>query len=215
MKTSALASFSLLLMACVGTSSAPSSVAIAQSPAELEIELANDGDEEQRAREQLRRIVRNFDLSPWLFTRRVRVEAGVIPHSHPVLTVNTRYLDNDTAQVATFVHEQLHWFFVEHESRTDSAMAELARRYPDAPDRPPEGARNKHSTYLHLLVCTLEYDAMRAMVGDEGARRTLGGWRHYRWVYRTVLEQPDSIRRVLRAHGLDAPRAGRNGSSRD
>ena len=56
-----------------------------------------------------------------------RIETGVIPHSHPVLTLNTQYIDRDTLQIATFVHEQLHWFFDAHAAATDSAIADLAR----------------------------------------------------------------------------------------
>src|ERR1044071_6136285 len=66
---------------------------------------------EERARDQLRRLLRTYDLHKWLFLRDILIQSGVIPHSHPVLTLNTRYLDEDTAQ--PFVHEQLHWFLTD------------------------------------------------------------------------------------------------------
>jgi hypothetical protein len=93
--------------------------------AQVTIELASNTALEQRGQAQLERLLGTYDLSPWLFTRAVRIESYVIPHSHPVLTLNTRYLDNDTAQVATFIHEQLHWFLVQREAPADSALAEL------------------------------------------------------------------------------------------
>jgi hypothetical protein len=86
---------------------------------------------------------------------------------------------------------------------------ELRRLFPDAPSGPSQGARDQYSTYLHLLVCMLEYDGVRRLFGDDVARRTVQGWRHYAWIYRQVLDQPQKIRRVLAAHRLDDPDARR------
>jgi len=178
--------------------------AAVQAP--VTIELASNTALEQRGREQLERLLETHDLEAWLFTRAVRIESYVIPHSHPVLTVNTRYLDNDTAQVATFIHEQLHWFLVEREAATDSAIAELRRMFPNVPGEPPEGASDEPSTYLHLLVCTLELEGTGRVFGDAAARRTLESWKHYTWVYRQVLDRTDALTQVLRAHGLSPTR---------
>lgn len=177
-----------------------------QSVPAVQVGLASGSPEEVQARDQLLAIVEKWDLSKWLFTREARIEARAIPHSHPVLTLNARYLANDTAQIATFVHEQLHWFFVRREAATDAAVAELERLFPDAPDG-PEGAGDPYSTYLHLLVCLLEYDALVEIFDEGVARRTSEGWRHYPWIYRQVLDRPAVIRGVLVLHGLDDPDA--------
>ena len=169
------------------------------------IDVAGTSPLEERGRVQLERLLRRHDLRRWLFTRTVRIQSRVIPHSHPVLTLNTRYLDDDTVQVATFLHEQLHWFLADRQGATDSAMADLRRLYPRVPAAPPEGARDEESTYLHLLTCLLERDAVSEVFGQEAARRTLAGARHYTWVYREVLERPNPIRAILRARGLVVP----------
>ena len=96
--------------------------------------------------------------------------AYVIPHSHPVLTLNTRYLDDQhTAQLATFVHEQIHWFLADHMdcAKTDAALTELRVLYPTVPTELPTGARGERSTYLHLIVCTLELQALTELLGAE------------------------------------------------
>jgi uncharacterized protein len=172
------------------------------SPKAVEIQLASGTELERRGRDQLERLLKTYDLDRWTYTRTVRIESRVIPHSHPVLTLNTRYLEDDTAQVATYLHEQLHWFIVERGAAGDSAIAELRRVYPSVPSAPPEGARDEESTYLHLLVCLLELDATAEVFGEAPARRALGRWRHYTWVYREVLERPEPLRRIARAHGL-------------
>ncbi len=173
----------------------------------IEIRLASGTALERKGRDQLERVLAKWDLSRWLFTRIVQIQSRVIPHSHPVLTLNTQYLEDDRAQVATLVHEQLHWFFARHETATDSAIADLRRVYPDAPGGPPQGARDKESTYLHLLVCLVEFDALRELFGEPDARRMLGSWDHYTWIYREVLERPEPIRPILRRHGLESPDA--------
>src|SRR3954463_5742905 len=174
---------------------------------DVTIRLTNGDEREQAAETQLRRLLTTWDLSRWLFTRTIQIQSGAIPHSHPVLTVNTQYLDNDIPQVATVIHEELHWFLVQHSAETDAAIAELEALYPSVPEAPPDGANGRRSTYLHLLDCLLEFDGVRGLLGDDTARRTLGTFPYYRWVYREVLEHPAPIRQILRTHGLDAPDA--------
>ena len=124
----------------------------------IDIRLQSGTALEERGRDQLRRLLRTYDLQNWLFTRNVLIQSGVVPHSHPVLTLNTRYLDDDTAQLATFVHEQFHWFLTDHVERakTNAALTELRALYPTVPTAAPEGASSERSTYLHLIVCHLE-----------------------------------------------------------
>jgi hypothetical protein len=62
---------------------------------------------------------------------------------------------------------------------------------------------------LHLLICQLEYDSVRDLVGDPAARRVISGYTHYSWIYREVLERPEPLRQLLRKYGLDRPDARR------
>jgi hypothetical protein len=73
----------------------------------LDIVLANDTPRERAARDQLRRLIAAHDLRGWVFTNQIRIEQGAIPQSHPVLTLNTRHLDDDDRALAAFLHEQL------------------------------------------------------------------------------------------------------------
>ena len=177
----------------------------------IDIRLQTGTPLEERGRDQLRRLLRTYDLHKWLFTRDILIQSGVIPHSHPVLTLNTRYLDDDTAQLATFVHEQLHWFLTDHIERgkTNAALTELRALYPTVPTTPPEGAMGERSTYLHLIVCHLELQAMTALLGEQSARQQLERWTHYTWVYRTVLTETERIGELLRTHGVVVPERSR------
>ena len=173
----------------------------------LEIRLHSGTPLEERGRDQLRRLLHTHDLQKWLFTRDVLIQSGVLPHSHPVLTLNTRYLDDDTAQLATFVHEQIHWFLTDHMERakTDAALTELRVLYPTVPTERPTGAGGERSTYLHLIVCTVELQALTELLGEQSARQQLESWNHYTWVYRTVLTDTERIGGLLRRHGVVVP----------
>jgi hypothetical protein len=173
----------------------------------LEIRLHSGTPVEERGRDQLRRLLHTHDVRKWLFTRDVLIQSGMIPHSHPVLILNTRYLGDDTAQLATFVHEQIHWFLTDHLERvkTDAALTELRALYPTVPTALPTGASSERSTYLHLIVCSLELQALTELLGEPSARQQLERWTHYTWVYWTVLTDTERLGGVLRRHGIIVP----------
>ena len=170
----------------------------------IDIALAHGSKTEAQTKAQLQRLLAAYDLSKWIFTRTIVIEDGVIPHSHPKLTLSTRHLKDDELLLSTFVHEQLHWLLDQKEKETDAAIKELRAMFPKVPAGPPEGARNEHSTYLHLLVVYLEYRADRELLGELKARQVMDFWStdHYRWVYRTVLERPRDIGNVALKHKL-------------
>ena len=39
-----------------------------------------------------------------------------------------------------------------------------------------EGARDEFSTYLHLIVCYLEFSAMKELLGEPKAREIMARW---------------------------------------
>ncbi|MGD8328798.1 MAG: hypothetical protein PVJ49_05130 [Acidobacteriota bacterium] len=172
----------------------------------VNITVVNGSADEQRAKEQLERLLDAYDLDAWIFTREVRIEAGVIPHSHPVLTLDTGSLDNDDGALSGFLHEQFHWYANEIGDVTDAVKAEFAEIFPDAPDGPEAGgARDRNSTYLHLMVCDLELQAMSELLGEARARAVIEGYRHYPWIYDQVLHNP-VVRQVNERHGAVVPR---------
>jgi len=161
-------------------------------------------DEEAQAREQLQRLLAEYDLDPWIFTTRIRIAAGEIPHSHPILTLNTKYLDDDLRQLGTFVHEQMHWYEESdaHEAAVDRAIEDLRALYPDPPDHEGIGTRSEYSTYLHLVVNWLTFDALRHLLGEEEARWLTDENRIYRWVNQRVLADTEAIGAILDEQGL-------------
>jgi len=172
-------------------------------------------EEKAQAREQLKRILSRYDLDPWIFTQRVQIESGVEPRSHPTLTLNTDFLDNDEMQLSVFLHEQAHWFVsrsVPHRALADeeevAVIQELRQMYPNAPV--PD-----YNAYLHLIVAWVELDAMAELTGEERARQLLRAKvrrlvdeptsevdKRYRWYNLRVLEDTDAIGSLLMKRGL-------------
>lgn len=182
------------------------SVAAQTANKPLEITLKHNDQREQQTKQQLQRLLSAYDVSDWIFTQKIIIESGfnVIPHSHPVLTLSTRHLKDDELLLSTFVHEQLHWFLVQNPKETEEAYKELRSLFPKVPVGFPEGARNEESTYKHIIVCYLEYQAVKALLGELKAKQVMGFWAtdHYTWIYKTVLEREREIGSLVRKHKL-------------
>src|ERR1700746_2589308 len=97
-RTSALGAIGFVAVAFAATTSAQQPATGKTSPrgAAVEIELRHNTPNEQATADQLRRLLTKFDVSPWLFTGRVLIDEQAIPHSHPVLTLHTRHLAQDS-----------------------------------------------------------------------------------------------------------------------
>jgi len=187
-------------------------VSAAETPA-VAIELAHNSGNEQQVKAQLQRLLKEYDLSRWIFTRKIRIEQGTRPHSHPVLTLNTRYATNDRLLLAGFVHEQIHWFLVGKGRDASKAIAEAAQRYSDAPESIADGgAGNAGSTTLHLVVCQLEFESLRALLGADTAtavvqeqiKEGVSGL-GYQWIYQKVLDDQDQLSELIRKYNLTLP----------
>jgi hypothetical protein len=173
-------------------------------PSPLQIRLRQGTPGEQRTQAAVEALLAAYDLDGLLFTTDVEIDETAFPHSHPVLTLNTAYLNDAQLLLAEFVHEQLHWFEEAHAERRDHAIKLTVDLYPYVPPNPPEGSVTETSTRLHLLVCYWEYQALKCLLGAASARETIErlSRHHYCWVYRTVLRDEARIGQLLQAQDL-------------
>ena len=167
----------------------------------LNVSTAADTPGEQATREQLLRLLNEHDIERWLFTREVLIDETSIPHSHPVLTLHTRHLGDDLELLSTFIHEQYHWLVAGQSSNEEAAIQAFRELFPDAPGRDGGGARDSYSSYLHLIVCDLEFQGMTVLFGEETARRVLSGITHYQWIYERVLGD-SRVREINERYGF-------------
>ncbi len=171
----------------------------------VSIQLANGTDKEQQAKEQLERLFSEYDTSHYTFTRKVVIEQGVIPHSHPVLTLNVRYLQDRRPR-------PLHL-----RARTDSLVPD-GTPAPDSRRQTSIGADVRESAcrreggfprprfrLYHLIVCELEREADLKLIGPERTDAVMRFWTtdHYTWIYTTVLADHEKIQSVIRKNNLE------------
>jgi acyl-CoA thioesterase I len=171
----------------------------------ISIELAHNSEREIKTKEQLEHLLSSYDLRKYTFTHNVIIDEQSIPHSHPVLTLHTRHLNSDDQLLSTYVHEQLHWYLDEHLPQTQAAENELRKIYQKVPVGYPDGADDEESTYLHLITCYLEMQADRGLIGPERTLNVMNFWAsdHYRWVYKTVMQDEATIRKVVEQEQLE------------
>lgn len=196
-----LAAFLAVVVLAAGSISVP---AYSEDVQEFEFHFAGVNEKERLVADQVRSLANKFDLAPWILTRKIRVESGVIPHSHPMLTLHTKYLGNPDGLLATFLHEQIHWHLASpvRQVPVREAKEELRRLYPKVPKAVDGGAASRESTYLHLLVNWLEFDALVSLVGRENARRIIEEKDHYEWIYARILADDARLESLMMRHGL-------------
>ena len=165
-------------------------LSLAQARAEKIIECI------KRWREQL-------DIRRFEYTDHLRVAPTEISHSHPVLTLNTALFNPDEI-LCEYLHEQMHWYLdgLGCADPSGPLIAELKQRYPETPVGYPEGAKDEYSTYLHLIVNWLEIEAASQFLARERVREIARMKHYYRWVYRSVLSDWDSLEDMFRARDI-------------
>jgi hypothetical protein len=170
----------------------------------LVIKLVHGTMPEQKTRTQLQSLMAKYDLSRWLFTQEINIESQVIPHSHPVLTLNTRHLNQDDLLLSTVIHEQLHWFLDTRKSATAAAVGELRLIYPKIPVGYPDGSNDIDGNYEHMVVISLEYQALKTLLGQAKANDVMVYWSedHYKWLYKKALVDQALLDALIVKYGL-------------
>jgi hypothetical protein len=170
-----------------------------------------DIEEAQRAAERVRGWLvalrgRHHGLARYEYTRHVRIVPASATYSHPILTLGTRFAESEDHLLATYLHEQMHWYLWRLGGPDHDPVLpffdELVRRYPKAPTRLPDGARNYEQTYVHLVVCWLELQAVAEFIGWDRAAALAETNYGYRWIYRTVVRDREALGQLFEAHGI-------------
>ena len=160
--------------------------------------------EEQR-KAQMERLAKQYDLKKYTITRDILIERGAMNHSYPVLTLNLRFLDNDDLALSAYAHEQGHWVLMErHRGDNPRLFDDLHSTFPNLEIQAPEGDGELRSSYFHIAVCMLEWQAMEDLLGPERARKVIE-WKqsdHYKAIYSTILNQRERVEAVLNRYDV-------------
>lgn len=171
----------------------------------LAITLKTNHAREIQTKEQILRLAKDYNLSKWFFTKNIVIENGfnVVPHSHPVLTLNTRHLKDDELLLGTFIHEQCHWY-LDTLGAKQAIYDEIKALFPNPSSTFPEGSGDSTSTWYHIMVCYLEYKGLVELLGELKAFEVISFWQqdHYTWIYKTVWENRQKLGTIVRKYKM-------------
>lgn len=181
---------------------------MASTSSDLNITLANGSPSEQATRELLLELLDSYPLEKWRYTNEIRISDGEIPHSHPTLTLNS-YPDRrqPLRLLASYIHEQLHWFWVleAHGDKSEEAWRQLRDAFPGLPVDRPAGCGTEHSNYLHVAINYWELAALTELIGSDAARGFISQKPFYTAIYGIVLTETARIQSILETLGLIPP----------
>ena len=189
----------------IAAAAVAASLASAQTP-KLNIKTKHGFPMEEQRKSQMERLAKQYDLKKYTITRDILIERGAMNHSSPVLTLNLRFLDNDDLALSAYVHEQGHWVLMErHRDDNPALFEDLQRTFPNMEIRVPDGDGELRSSYFHIAVCMLEWQAMEELAGAERARKVIE-WKqgdHYKAIYATLLNHREQVESVLGRHEMN------------
>jgi len=171
---------------------------------DFKIDLHSGNENEKKAEQLIRDFAKTYDLSPYIFTNHILIQSRVIPHSHPILTLNTRQVSEPQRYLALLLHEEIHWFFAadEREAQLKKFISKMKEKYPKVPSRKDGGANDDESTYLHFGVCYYELEAMTKYIGEKKAVENFGTEDVYSWIRKEILGNREFVKRALLDSGL-------------
>ena len=162
------------------------------------IKVKNNSITEKKSKELLKSVIAKYKVDKYIYTKTVMIQDSMIPHSHPILTINTSDT-TDENMISTFLHEQMHWFILSKSEKTKKVMVILKKEFPGAKINFPDGSGDIQSTYEHLIVCYYEYQALKELCGQEKADKVMNylKGRLYKWIYATMLQNEEKIKQIL------------------
>jgi hypothetical protein len=179
------------------------SVSIAQA---IEFTTEHSAESEKETIELIKSLNKAYDLTKWQFSDAVHINKKAIPHSHPILTLHTRHNKPQEIDLllSTYLHENIHWYLDAHQTELTDIITVLKKRFPNIAVGYPEGARDEYSSYLHIVVCFLELDAIRQLLSDTRYDKIVRFWQqdHYTRIYKLVVEHDNEIAMLIKQHKL-------------
>lgn len=148
-------------------------------------------------RQNLEHLLGVYHLSPLIFTENISIRTNVVPHSHPTLTLNTRFAEQPNKLLAAFIHEQLHWWVAKNKPNVTRASKDLKKIIPKLPAK---------ISYEHIMVCFLEYDGLVFYLGQKEANKIIRAFivqdQLHPWIYSEVLKNQKQIERIVLKYKL-------------
>jgi len=158
----------------------------------MKIITRNNSEKEIKVKKALEEIIQKYN--PPIFTKKVIIATGSIPHSHPVLTLNTRDTE-ERRYLEMFVHEQLHWF-AQNQPMYNECITFLKKRYKDNRECNKSGTY-PNSFWEHIIVNFNTRNILIQLLPKVDVEYVYIGWQAYPKTEKLVVENLIEIKKQL------------------
>ncbi len=169
-------------------------------PSGLEVIEVQPDKETAITKQNLLQLAQVYDLSPFLFTKKVVISSETKTTARTSLTIGTEDADAPKRLLATFLGQQLDWWLGTKVALTEAALAELRKIYPKVP--------RSEASFAHreLLLSFLKLRALEFYLGKLEARAVMlessRRLKPSRWGPTQLLRRDSSVRKVVETIGL-------------
>ncbi len=163
----------------------------------MNIETKNSDEKELRVKKVLEDILFKYPCP--IFTNDIVIDSNSIPHSHSILTLNTRNT-NPILVLATFVHEQFHWFTQIKSSFKDCIV--YLKKYKELEDFTNNPDKYPNSFWIHLIVCWNTRNFLQKNITKEQVDFIYSQWQPYPITEKFVKENFDTLKNDLNKFGM-------------
>jgi hypothetical protein len=155
-----------------------------------------------KAHSLLNDLCSRYDLTPFAFTQRIRIDPGGESRARPVLTLGTGNVADPPLFLAEFLAQQIEWFLAGRNEAADRAAGALEGKFPHFYAQNPQLADRPTTLYRRLAAAWLEFEAMRRFFSEDEVDDVLRSHDEDRPVYRMMLRNRAAIADVMIEHGL-------------
>lgn len=147
-------------------------------------------------KQNLLHLYKIYDLTPFLFNKRLEIGNHLKETSAPVIRMSTKYANRPNKLLSRWLHHEFLFYVGTNPPGLDQSLKELKKIFPQAPKL------REHSHPYHLLVATfLEYEALTFCVGRKEAKRlvadSLKREKRFPWTYSQVLTRQATLKKIL------------------
>ncbi len=174
-----------------------------EHPSGLVIIETRPDKETAMTKQNLLHLAQVYDLSPFLFTKRVMISSESKATAKPILTLGTEEAEAPKLLLANFLGLELDWWLSTKKELEDAALAQLRKIYPKVPQAEALAAHRE------LLLSFLKMRALEFYLGKVEARLVMQEiskkMKPTRWADTQVLRQDNSVQKVVETIGLYPP----------
>lgn len=163
----------------------------------MNFKTKNNSPEEIERIKLLENLAKKYKIPE--FTSEVIVEKRIIPHSHPVLTLNTRK-QSDLSVLKTLIHEQFHWWDSRHQNH-DKCIAYLKTKYKDDGEHNKSG-KHPNSYWGHIIVCFNTRNYFKKILTEDEVKAIYEEWQGYPTLEKKISDNFDVFEKELRQFNM-------------